>query len=174
MYHRSLIVLEIRIKNFTGYVEIWVAFCFSVLAGPTSQLLNETHEFSELVLARLTPLMDKSRSVFSLRLAKARAREFGEFWREKCTRAPWTFPLKLARTSSSRPARTDTWKATEVWTGKMKFDLVLLLKICYGLTETSPVTTQSLTDDPVDLRVSTVGRAHPNVEVRHVTLALYS
>ena len=105
---------------------------------------------------------------------KRGAREFGEFWREKCTRAPWTFPLKLARTSSSRPARTDTWKETEVWTGKMKFEMVLLLKICYGLTETSPVTTQSLTDDPVDLRVSTVGRAHPNVEVRHVTLALYS
>ena len=48
-------------------------------------------------------LMDQSRSVLPLRSAKAR--EFGELWREKCTRAPWTFPFKLVRTSSFRPAR---------------------------------------------------------------------
>ena len=41
-----------------------------------------------------------------------KAREFGELWQEKCTRAPWTFPFKLARTSSFRPARTDKWKTT--------------------------------------------------------------
>ena len=38
--------------------------------------------------------------------------------------------------------------------------------ICYGMTETSPVSTQSATDDPVDKRVSTVGRIHPHVEVK--------
>ncbi|XP_068720322.1 medium-chain acyl-CoA ligase ACSF2, mitochondrial-like [Montipora capricornis] len=38
--------------------------------------------------------------------------------------------------------------------------------ICYGLTETSPVTTQTLMNDPVDLRVSTVGRVHPNTEAK--------
>ena len=38
------------------------------------------------------------------------AREYGELWREKCTRAPWTFPL--ARNSSFRPARPDKWKTT--------------------------------------------------------------
>ncbi len=38
--------------------------------------------------------------------------------------------------------------------------------ICYGMTETSPVSTQSATDDPVDKRVSTVGRTHPHVEVK--------
>jgi len=38
--------------------------------------------------------------------------------------------------------------------------------ICYGMTETSPVSTQSLTDDPLDKRVSTVGRVHPHVEVK--------
>src|SRR3954447_23921053 len=37
--------------------------------------------------------------------------------------------------------------------------------ICYGMTETSPVSTQTLTDDPIDKRVSTVGRVHPHVEV---------
>jgi fatty-acyl-CoA synthase len=40
--------------------------------------------------------------------------------------------------------------------------------ICYGMTETSPVSTQSATDDPVDKRVGTVGRVHPHVEVKIV------
>lgn len=38
--------------------------------------------------------------------------------------------------------------------------------ICYGMTETSPVSTQSSTDDPVDKRVATVGRIHPHVEIK--------
>jgi fatty-acyl-CoA synthase len=38
--------------------------------------------------------------------------------------------------------------------------------ICYGMTETSPVSFQSGTDDPVDKRVSTVGRIHPHVEAK--------
>src|SRR5215207_1344245 len=38
--------------------------------------------------------------------------------------------------------------------------------ICYGMTETSPVSTQTLPDDSLDHRTSTVGRAHPHVEVR--------
>ena len=37
--------------------------------------------------------------------------------------------------------------------------------ICYGMTETSPVSTQSSLDDPLDRRVSTVGRVHPHIEV---------
>jgi fatty-acyl-CoA synthase len=40
--------------------------------------------------------------------------------------------------------------------------------ICYGMTETSPVSTQSATDDPLEKRVGTVGRAHPHVEVKVV------
>jgi fatty-acyl-CoA synthase len=42
------------------------------------------------------------------------------------------------------------------------------MTICYGMTETSPVSTQSATDDPLDKRVSTVGRVHPHVEVKIV------
>ena len=38
--------------------------------------------------------------------------------------------------------------------------------ICYGMTETAPVSTQSLLDDPLEKRVSTVGRVHPHVEVK--------
>jgi fatty-acyl-CoA synthase len=40
--------------------------------------------------------------------------------------------------------------------------------ICYGMTETSPVSFQTGRDDPVDKRVSTVGRVHPHVEVKVV------
>jgi fatty-acyl-CoA synthase len=40
--------------------------------------------------------------------------------------------------------------------------------IAYGMTETSPVSTQSAVDDPVDRRVSTVGRVQPHLEVRIV------
>jgi fatty-acyl-CoA synthase len=36
--------------------------------------------------------------------------------------------------------------------------------ICYGMTETSPVSFQSRPDDPIERRVSTVGRVHPHVE----------
>ncbi len=37
-----------------------------------------------------------------------------------------------------------------------------------GMTETSPVSTQTAVDDPVEKRVSTIGRAHPHVEVKIV------
>ncbi|ACG74329.1 AMP-dependent synthetase and ligase [Anaeromyxobacter sp. K] len=40
--------------------------------------------------------------------------------------------------------------------------------ICYGMTETSPVSTQSRTDDPLEKRVTTVGQVHPHVEIKIV------
>ncbi len=40
--------------------------------------------------------------------------------------------------------------------------------ICYGMTETSPVSTQTRADDDLDRRVSTVGQVHPHVEVKVV------
>ena len=40
--------------------------------------------------------------------------------------------------------------------------------IAYGMTETSPVSFQSAVDDPLDRRVSTVGRIQPHVEVKIV------
>ena len=40
--------------------------------------------------------------------------------------------------------------------------------ICYGMTETSPVSTQSSWDDPLERRVATVGRVHPHVEIKVV------
>jgi fatty-acyl-CoA synthase len=40
--------------------------------------------------------------------------------------------------------------------------------ICYGMTETSPVSFQTEHDDPVEKRVTTVGRIHPHVQVKIV------
>ena len=40
--------------------------------------------------------------------------------------------------------------------------------ICYGMTETPPVSFQSFVDDPIDKRCSTVGRVHPHLEVKIV------
>jgi fatty-acyl-CoA synthase len=42
------------------------------------------------------------------------------------------------------------------------------VSIAYGMTETSPVSTQTRRDDPVALRVGTVGRVGPHVEVKVV------
>jgi fatty-acyl-CoA synthase len=40
------------------------------------------------------------------------------------------------------------------------------VSICYGMTETSPVSTQTRVDDSLDRRVSTVGRVGPHLEVK--------
>jgi fatty-acyl-CoA synthase len=40
------------------------------------------------------------------------------------------------------------------------------VSICYGMTETSPVSTQTRVDDSIDRRVSTVGRVGPHLEVK--------
>jgi fatty-acyl-CoA synthase len=40
--------------------------------------------------------------------------------------------------------------------------------IAYGMTETSPVSTQSSVDDPLERRVSTVGRVQPHIEIKIV------
>ena len=42
------------------------------------------------------------------------------------------------------------------------------ITIAYGMTETSPVSFQSSTDDPIERRVSTVGRMQPHIEVKIV------
>jgi fatty-acyl-CoA synthase len=42
------------------------------------------------------------------------------------------------------------------------------ITVCYGMTETSPVSTQSFADDDIEKRVSTVGTVHPHVEIKIV------
>ncbi|UTI66066.1 AMP-binding protein [Paraconexibacter antarcticus] len=40
------------------------------------------------------------------------------------------------------------------------------VSICYGMTETSPVSTQTRKDDPLERRVGSIGRVGPHVEVK--------
>ena len=42
------------------------------------------------------------------------------------------------------------------------------VSIAYGMTETSPVSTQTRSDDDLDRRTSTIGRVHPHVEIKVV------
>jgi fatty-acyl-CoA synthase len=42
------------------------------------------------------------------------------------------------------------------------------MTICYGMTETSPVSTQTRTDDSFERKVGTVGAVHPHLEIKVV------
>ncbi len=42
------------------------------------------------------------------------------------------------------------------------------VSIAYGMTETSPVSCQTRSDDDLDRRTATIGRAHPHVEIKVV------
>ncbi len=45
------------------------------------------------------------------------------------------------------------------------------VSICYGMTETSPVSTQTRADDDLDRRTATIGRVHPHVEIKVIDSA---
>lgn len=45
------------------------------------------------------------------------------------------------------------------------------VSICYGMTETSPVSTQTLVTDPLEKRVGTVGKVHPHIQIKIVNPA---
>jgi fatty-acyl-CoA synthase len=72
------------------------------------------------------------------------------------------FDLRSLRTGimAGSPCPVEVMKAVQA---TMHMDEVT---ICYGMTETSPVSFQTGRDDPVDKRVATVGRIHPHVEVK--------
>ncbi len=74
------------------------------------------------------------------------------------------FDLSSLRTGvmAGSPCPIETMKSVRT---AMHMDEVT---ICYGMTETSPVSTQSSVDDPVDKRVTTVGRVHPHLEIKVV------
>ena len=67
------------------------------------------HEFSELVLSRMSLLVDQSRSVLPLRSAKAR--EYGELWREKCTRAPLNLSISTGQNQFFSAGQTGQMRA---------------------------------------------------------------
>ena len=45
------------------------------------------------------------------------------------------------------------------------------ITICYGMTETSPVSCQTAVDDALEARVATVGRVHPHLEIKIIDSA---
>jgi fatty-acyl-CoA synthase len=57
---------------------------------------------------------------------------------------------------------------TEIMTRVMREMHATEITIAYGLTEASPVMAQTATDDPVEVRVATVGKPLPEIEVRIV------
>ncbi|MDX6200164.1 MAG: fatty-acyl-CoA synthase [Actinomycetota bacterium] len=73
-----------------------------------------------------------------------------------------TFDLTSLRTGimAGSPCPVEVMKQVQVFMPEVT--------ICYGMTETSPVSTQTRADDTIDRRVSTVGRVHPHVTVKVV------
>ena len=75
-----------------------------------------------------------------------------------------TFDLTSLRTGimAGSPCPVETMKQT------MSLMNMREVGICYGMTETSPVSTQTAADDSIEQRTGTVGRVHPHVEVKVV------
>jgi fatty-acyl-CoA synthase len=75
-----------------------------------------------------------------------------------------SFDLSSLRTGimAGSPCPVEVMKQT---IERMHMDQVT---ICYGMTETSPVSTQTGPDDTIDQRTGSVGRVHPHVEIRVV------
>jgi len=73
-----------------------------------------------------------------------------------------TYDLSAMRTGimAGSPCPVEVMKQVTQWAPDVS--------ICYGMTETSPVSTQTRTDDTLDRRVTTVGRVHPHLEVQVV------
>jgi fatty-acyl-CoA synthase len=74
------------------------------------------------------------------------------------------FDLKSLRTGimAGSPCPIEVMKKVQI---QMNMSEVT---IAYGMTETSPVSTQCATDDPVERRVSTVGQVLPHIEIKIV------
>jgi fatty-acyl-CoA synthase len=72
------------------------------------------------------------------------------------------FDLESLRTGimAGSPCPVETMKQT------MSLMNMHEVGICYGMTETSPVSTQTAADDTLEQRTGTVGRVHPHVEVK--------
>jgi fatty-acyl-CoA synthase len=99
---------------------------------------------------------------------------------ERCTSlygVPTMFIAELAELDAADPERYDLSSLrTGMMAGSpcpvevMKQVVTRLgmtqVTIGYGMTETSPIATQTRADDSLDRRVSTVGRVHPHVEIK--------
>jgi len=101
--------------------------------------------------------------------------------KEKCTAlygVPTMFILELNSPNFSKfdlsTLRTGIMAGSPCPIDAMKkaIDLMYMneITICYGLTECAPVITQTARNDPIKARVETVGKAHPNQEVKIINL----
>ena len=88
----------------------------------------------------------------------------------RCSSPSWRCPTSTA--STCRACAPGSWPGSPCPVEVMKQCVSVMhmdeVTICYGMTETSPVSTQTAADDPIDKRVGTVGRVHPHVEVKVV------
>ncbi len=98
---------------------------------------------------------------------------------ERCT-ALYGVPTMFIAELAELDDRSDRWDLSSLRTGIMAGSPCPVetmraviermnmaeVTICYGMTETSPVSAQTGSDDDLELRVSTVGTVHPHVEVR--------
>jgi fatty-acyl-CoA synthase len=77
---------------------------------------------------------------------------------------PDGYDLSSLRTGimAGSPCPVEVMKQVIAWMGMPE------VSICYGMTETSPVSTQTRVDDSLERRVSTVGQVHPHLEVKVV------
>jgi len=79
--------------------------------------------------------------------------------------------IRTSIRSTCRPSAPGSWRGRPAGRGHEaghRPDAHDRVTICYGMTETSPVSFQSLPDDELELRVSTVGAIHPHVEAKIV------
>ncbi len=80
--------------------------------------------------------------------------------------------IRTSRTVDVSSLRTASWQAPPARWRFMKRCVDELnmtqVSIAYGMTETSPVSCQTLHDDDLERRTATVGRAHPHVEIKIV------
>lgn len=101
---------------------------------------------------------------------------------EKCTSlygVPTMFIAELEHPSFSKydfsTLRTGIMAGSPCPIDTMQKVLTLMnmrdVQVCYGMTETSPVSTQTNAGDPTDKRVGSVGTVHPHVEIKIVNPA---
>jgi fatty-acyl-CoA synthase len=97
--------------------------------------------------------------------------------RERCTASMCVPTMHIAMLAHPDFARTDLSSLRTGAIGGSPCPLEVMKRlvadchmpevtIVYGMTETSPVSTQGAVDDPIDKRVGSVGRVHPHVEIR--------
>jgi fatty-acyl-CoA synthase len=97
--------------------------------------------------------------------------------RERCTASMCVPTMHIAMLAHPDFAKTDVSSLRTGTVGGSPCPLEVMKRlvtdfhmpevtIVYGMTETSPVSTQGAIDDPIDKRVGSVGRVHPHVEIR--------